>query len=107
MVGLSWWQWLGSLLLVTAVSPFVTRLVNRWANRKEKQRRLPTEDTFRAFFNQSILPDLERTVRAIIDRSVLPDLRRTIRPITEEELRARVQARHWGKPHDDLGPQPS
>ena len=107
MVGLSWWQWLGSLLLVTAVSPVITRLVDRWANRKEKQRRLLTEDAFRTFFNESILPDLERTIRTIIERSILPDLRRTIRTITEEELRARVQARHLRRRHDDLGPQPS
>lgn len=78
---MEFWEYASVAVGVVVLTQGFTSLRNWWAGHKKKQeetQELLTEKAFKKFFNESILPDLERRLNAMI----------------EDRIRARVQARY-------------
>ena len=95
---MDWWEYVPAVAAASLLSTGLATVGRWWMERRKKTKKLLTEDAFKSFFDESILPDLATTIdRMIEDRSGRHALRSStctkVRPVVRPTLIAEPVSR--------------
>lgn len=67
---MEWWQFILAVAAASLLSTGVAALGRWWMARRKKTKKLLTEDAFKKFFDESILPDLTTNIDKMIEERI-------------------------------------